>query len=50
MLVVTVVVRAGGGCAQERHSGQGSEQQALHRVLGNGLTVWGQQVDCLVPY
>ena len=40
MLVVSVVVGANGRCAQQCHSSQGSEQQALHRVFGSALRVW----------
>ena len=40
MLVVSVVVGANGRCAQQCHSGQGSEQQALHRVFGSPPRVW----------
>ena len=42
MLVVSVVVGANGRCAQQGHSSQGSEQQALHRVFGSALKVWAQ--------
>ena len=40
MFVVSVVVGAGGRCAQQGHSGQGSEQQALHLVFRSAPTVW----------
>jgi hypothetical protein len=40
VLVVSVVVGAGGSGAQQGHSGEGSEQQALHRVFGSALTLW----------
>ena len=42
MLVLPVMVGASGRCAQQGHSSQGSEQQALHRVFGSALRVWGQ--------
>ena len=40
MLMVPIVVGASGRCAQQGHSSQGSEQQALHRVFGGALRVW----------
>ena len=42
MLVVSLVVGANGRCAQQGHSSQGGKQQALHRVFGSALRVWGQ--------
>jgi len=35
--VLAVAVGGCGRCAQQGHSGQGKEQQALHRVLGSDL-------------
>ena len=40
MLVVPVVVGAGGRSGQQGHRGQGGEQQALHRVFGSPPRVW----------
>lgn len=48
MLVVSVVVGAGGGGAQQGHSGEGSEQQALHRVCWSGVRVLEMALGCLM--
>ena len=40
MLVVSVVVGAGGRSGQQGHRGPGGAQQALHRVFGSALRVW----------
>ena len=39
VLVLPIVVGAGGRCAHQGHS-KGKEQQALHRIVWNALTVW----------
>ena len=40
MPVLAVAVGAGGRSGEQGHSGEGSEQQALHRVFGSALRVW----------
>ena len=47
MPVLAVAVGAGGRCGEQGHSGEGSEQQALHWVLGNALRVWALCGGCL---
>jgi hypothetical protein len=47
MLVVPVVVGAGGRCGEQGGSGEGGEQQALHWVLGSALRVWALCGGCL---
>jgi hypothetical protein len=47
MPVLAVAVGAGGRCGEQGGSGEDSEQQALHRVLGSALRVWALCGGCL---
>ena len=42
MLVVPIVVGAGGRSGQQGHCGQNGEWQTLHKVLGSAIKVWAQ--------